>query len=291
MSQKQKVLFIVNPISGGKKPLNINALVDQHLNKEKFEYDIYHTQKRGDATDRSKKAVADGVDIVVAVGGDGTINEVAQGLIGTNVALGIIPRGSGNGFANYFGIPHNPAKALATLNSGQPRSIDTGTLNGKLFLNVAGVGFDAHIVAVFDVFGKRGLLSYIYLSIKEYFQYKAKTYTLTIGDKVHETEAFLITAANSSQFGNNAFIAPNAKIDDGLLDIVVLQPANIIGIITISLRMFLGTLDKSNYCQTYRTSRLTITNSDQVAQVDGEPIEATKELDIVLHPKSLNVIA
>ena len=167
MLSKKKILFIVNPISGAKKKIPIEHLVQKHLNADLFKPEISFTTSRGDATALSKQAVRDGFEIVVAVGGDGTINEVAQGLIGSSLSLAVIPRGSGNGFANYFKIPHDPIEAIQVINKVQSRKIDTGTLNGKLFLSVAGLGFDARVSTAFDVFGKRGLISYMYISLRE----------------------------------------------------------------------------------------------------------------------------
>lgn len=291
MSDKKKVLFIINPISGAKKRIPLDQLIDRYLDKNRYEPKIHFTTARGDAISQSHKAVDEGVDMVVAVGGDGTINEVAQGLVNTGIPLGIIPRGSGNGFANYLNIPHDPGKAMALINQAQSRAVDTGTFNGKLFLSVAGLGFDARVSAAFDVFGKRGLLSYMYISAREYFRFQPKTYRIDMNGSTVETKAFLLTMANSSQFGNNAFIAPNALIDDGLLDVVVLKPAGLFGAIGVSIRMFMGTLDKSPYCETYQANNLTITHQDREAQIDGEPVLVEKETLIKVQPRSLQVVS
>ncbi|MEQ6121114.1 diacylglycerol kinase family protein [Reichenbachiella sp. MALMAid0571] len=291
MAERKKILFIVNPISGVKKKISIDDLVKTHLDHNQYVYKIHFTTSRGDAIVQSKKAVADNYDVVVAVGGDGTINEVAQGLINSNVALGVIPRGSGNGFANYFKIPHDPIKAIEVINRPNSSLIDTGTFNDKLFLSVAGLGFDARVSAAFDVFGRRGLLSYIYISAREYFRFQAKSYSIELNDLTIKTRAFLLTAANSSQFGNNAFIAPNAKIDDGLLDFVIIKPANIFNALIISIRMFNGTLHKSKYCEIYKTDKIKITHEDNVAQIDGEPVTIPSQTTISLKSKSLWMIS
>lgn len=291
MPLKKKILFIVNPISGTKKKIPLEQLVNTHLNKNIFDSKVYFTTSRGDAVVQSKKAVEEGFDIVVAVGGDGTINEVAQGLLGSNVALAVIPRGSGNGFANYFKIPHNPIGALRVINNARSKRIDVGRLNGKLFLSVAGLGFDARVSTAFDAFSKRGLLSYMYISLREYFKFQPKTYTVESDGLRIETKAFLLTAANSSQYGNNAFIAPNALIDDGLLDLVILKPTNIFNSLLISLRIFNGTLHKSKFCQVLRIKEVKIFHQDYEAQIDGEPIQVNKETTIKILPAALNVIA
>jgi len=291
MSETKKILFIVNPISGVKKKISIEDLVATHLDQDIYAYHIHFTTCRGDAIIQSKKAVANKFDIVVAVGGDGTINEVAQGLVNTKVALGVIPRGSGNGFANYFNIPHDPIKAIEVINQSRSNLIDTGTFNDKLFLSVAGLGFDAKVSAAFDVFGRRGLLSYMYISAREYFSFKANNYTIELNGRTIETKAFLLTAANSSQFGNNAFIAPNAKIDDGLLDFVIIKPSNFFSSLIISLRMFNGTLHKSKYCEIHQSNKIRIIHDDNVAQIDGEPVTIPHQITITLHSKSLLMIS
>ena len=291
MSERRKILFIVNPVSGVKKKLLLDDLVSQHFNPAEFETLIYHTTRKGDARERSEKAVSEFYNVVVAVGGDGTINEVAQGLVNTNVPLAVIPRVSGNGFANYFNIPHDPLKALEVIKKGAVKVVDTGRMNGLLFLNVAGLGFDARVSAAFDVFGTRGLLSYMYIALREYFQYKPQRYQITLSEQSLDTEAFLVTAANSSQFGNDAYIAPQAKIDDGLLDLVILKPTGFFGLISISFRLFRGTVHKSNYCDIIKTQSVRIKHSDIEGQIDGEPIKVNAETNIEIVPKSLSVIA
>ena len=176
MSSKEKILFIVNPISGTRGKLLIEDLIQQSLDLHRFEPQIHNTTGRGDATLAAKKATLDGFKIAVAVGGDGTINEVAQGLLDSDTVLGVIPRGSGNGFANYFNIPKKPEKAISLLNKGTIQTIDTGSLNDRLFLSVCGLGFDAHVSREFDNFGSRGLLSYVWISFKEFFKYRPGTY-------------------------------------------------------------------------------------------------------------------
>ena len=291
MPAKKKILFVVNPISGVKKKLPIEQLVDTYLDKSLFDSELYFTTCRGDAIIRSKKAVEDGFDIVAAVGGDGTINEVAQGLLGSNVALAVIPRGSGNGFANYFKIPHNPVGALNVINKKRLRRIDVGKLNEKLFLSVAGLGFDARVSTAFDAFSKRGLMSYIYISLREYFNFKPKVYRLEADGAQINTTAFLLTAANSTQYGNNALVAPNALIDDGLLDLVILKPTNALNALLISIRMFNGTLHKSKFCKIVRIKEAKVFHEDFEAQIDGEPIRVEKETTIKVFPSALNVIA
>ncbi len=290
MAVKKKILFIINPISGTKKKVQFDELISTHLDSSLYTPTLYTTTGRGDAIRRSERAVKEGFDTVVAVGGDGTINEVAQGLVNTAVKLAVIPRGSGNGFANYFGIPHDPAGALAVINQAQTKTIDTGRFNDKLFLSVAGLGFDARVSMAFDTFGKRGLWSYVYIALREYFTYTPKTYTLQLNGKSIRRKAFLLTIANSTQFGNNAHIAPQAKIDDGLFDVVVLKPAGVFGAMSVALRMFRGTLHLSRYSEIYQTDKLEILHKDDEVQIDGEPASATPPATVQLQPASLHMV-
>ena len=149
-NSRKKILFIVNPISGTRGNISLENLLSQHLDDELFDWEVYFTKGRTDATLKAKDAVYKGVDIVAAVGGDGTINEVAQGIVGTDAFMAIIPNGSGNGFANYFNISHDPAQAIKKINKLKSKTIDTGRFNGQLFLTVAGLGFDAQVAHAFD---------------------------------------------------------------------------------------------------------------------------------------------
>ncbi|WP_456460632.1 diacylglycerol/lipid kinase family protein [Reichenbachiella sp.] len=287
---KQHILFIINPIAGGGKPLDWNSLIHTHLDGSKFNYQIKYTQKQDDATKCSKYAVENNIEIVCAVGGDGTINEVAQGIVNSNTALAIIPRGSGNGLARHLSIPMNTIDAIKNLNHSSIYSMDACYLNRKLFLCVAGVGFDAHIAQVFDKYGKRGLISYAWLSFKEFFNYLPKRYKLITNEKEINTEAFLISFANASQFGNNAYIAPNAQTNDGLIDLIIIKPFPLWATLGILLRLFSRSIHRSKYCEAHSIKKLHMHSTTDIAHIDGEPVQLAGSTKISILPNSIKIV-
>ena len=214
---KQRILFLINPISGIGKQKTVEKIIEKELNPDRIKYEIAYTQYRRHAHELSKEAVGK-FDAVVAVGGDGTVNEVGSALINTDTALAIIPTGSGNGLARYLDIPIRVNKAMQVINEMTTKKIDSVLINDYVSLNVAGIGFDGHISHCFADLKSRGPLAYLRLINKEFIKYQSETYHITIEDKTYEVPAFLISFANSSQWGNNIQIAPGAKIDDGLID-------------------------------------------------------------------------
>lgn len=287
---KKQILFIINPISGSGKVVDWKSIIKLHLNTDLFDHKISYTGKQGDATRFSQDAAGAHYDVVCAVGGDGTINEVAQGLINTETAMAIIPRGSGNGLARHLGIPIDPKKAIKRLNEGKTHHMDTGLLNDKLFLCVAGMGFDATVAKAFDEFGKRGLLSYMYLSATHYFKYKPSNYTIHIdGQKIY-TKAFLITFANASQFGNNAFIAPMANTNDGLMNLIIIKPFPLLASVRIIFQVFTKKIQQSRYCETHTFQSLHIESDNNVAHIDGEPTLCSGPTHVSIRPNSLKIV-
>ena len=212
--QKIKISFIINPISGGQKKDHLPKLISKYLNKDKFDFSFHFTKYKGHASELSGNGSA---DFYIVAGGDGTLNEVASKLIHSSAGMGILPLGSGNGLARHLGIEMNTAKAIEQLNTAEESYIDTCSLNGKPFINMAGVGFDAHIGKMFAESTKRGFKTYVLQTLKEFKNYKSKSYQLKYQDFEIKHEAFLLSIANSSQYGNNAFIAPKAELNDGLL--------------------------------------------------------------------------
>ena len=222
LSQTPKqIIFIINPVSGIGKHKIVERLAEELLDKSRFIPTIVYTNAAGHATEISRNAAADGIDIVVAVGGDGTVNETAAGLVGTATALGIVPAGSGNGLARHLKIPMNVRRAIEVINDGKSLKIDTATINDQLFVNLAGVGFDASVAKKFAVAGKRGFSTYLRITTNSYKNYEPKQYTLIIDGKVIKRRALLISFANSSQFGNNTSIDPTASINDGYIDVCI----------------------------------------------------------------------
>jgi diacylglycerol kinase (ATP) len=286
---KKKIVFIINPISGIGKQKTIEKLIEKFLDKNKFESEIAYTQKRGHATEIAAEAMKRNIDIVVAVGGDGSVNEVGKAIVNSSTVLGIIPAGSGNGLARHLGLPMNHAKAIACLNTGTISTIDTININEHFCAGIAGVGLDAHIGWKFSEFGKRGLSSYVKVFLKEFLFYKKNNYSITIDGVNYEREAMLISLANSSQFGNNAYISPMADIRDGLIDVCILKPFAKILTPYLGLRMFNKTLDKSRYMEIIQGKNIQLIQQSEEAHIDGEPLLLGKNITAKINPLSLNV--
>ena len=287
---KKKICFIVNPISGIGRQKVIEKLIDEHLDRTLFDYEIAYTKAAKHATELAKKAVADNFNIVVAVGGDGSINEISKGLIGSATAMAIIPAGSGNGLARHLKIPIDSKKAMSIINNAKETIIDTMQFNDETFVNIAGVGFDAHIGWEFAKFGKRGFSSYLKLIARELPKYKVEKYELIINGKSLHKKAFVISFANGSQWGNNAYIAPHADIADGLMDIAILKNFSYLKAISIGYKIFRKTIHKSSYLEIIKTKEVILKQSGTIAHIDGEPIEIGNTISIKVNPLSLRVI-
>ena len=204
--------------------------------------------------------------------------------------MGIVPTGSGNGLARHLKLPLRVGNALTRLNSASTRCIDTVTMNGEVFLGVAGVGFDAHIAHAFDTFGVRGLQGYIQLAIRELPAYKTGHYRVTVDGAIIEADAFSVTVANSAQFGNNAIIAPKAKIDDGLLEVCIIKKFPVTVLPALITRMFQGTIDGSQYAIHLRGKTVHIEQAGTIAHMDGEPTEPGNHITVEVQPQSLCVL-
>lgn len=287
---KKKIYFIVNPISGVGRQKIIERLIDQNLDRTLYDYEIAYTKAAKHAIELSKQAAAKGFDVVVAVGGDGSVNEVARGLIGTQSALAIIPAGSGNGLARHLQIPIHLKKAMDIINKGNSKVIDTMLLNDEAFVNVAGIGFDAHIGWEFAKFGKRGFASYLKVIQREFPKYKAQEFEITIDNKTITKKAYLISFANGSQWGNNALIAPLADISDGFMDLVVVNDVSLLKSISIGLRLFSKTIHKSAHVEVFKVKEASIKQQHSIAHIDGEPIKTGQNITVKVNPLSLNVI-
>jgi len=280
-NMKSKIAFIINPFSGTGKKEDIPALIKQELDATVFEPEIVYTDQRGHGTKLAKEFVDKDFQIIVAVGGDGTVNEVGQSLLHSNAALGIVPIGSGNGLARHLGIPMNIRKAIRQLNHSEPISMDYGIVNGRPFFCTCGTGFDAYVSTEFAKGKKRGVMSYIEKIITGYFSYKSQNYHL-LGDGIDlNSKAFVITFANASQWGNNAYIAPQASVQDGKLDISIMSSFPIIAIPTLALQLFAKTIDKDLFMTTLRSKKITLMREDSGPfHYDGEPYVEGKEIQI-----------
>jgi len=289
------ITFIINPISGGVHPEVAraraelaSAIVDRHGDPA----EVFVTERAGHARELTKAALARGARLVMAWGGDGTINEVASTLAFGEVPLGIVPAGSGNGLARQLGISASPADAIRRAISAEPRAIDVGEAGDRMFVNLAGIGFDAHIASLFNQQGtRRGFINYIKLSLRALLSYVPENYTITPdGAAPTRVRAVMITVANSPEFGNGAIIAPGARVDDGLLDLVVLEERSRLRTVAHLPKLFRGTVDRAPGYSIRRVARATIeSDRPMVYHVDGEPVSGGTSLRIRVHPGALYV--
>lgn len=288
----RSIYFIVNPISGTNDKEQIIKLIPTFINKENFDYQIHYTQYAGHAEEIAREASHNNIDIVVAIGGDGTVNEVARALVQTNTALGIIPCGSGNGLARHLEIPMEAAGALKVINTCLIKELDYGVINNHPFFCTCGIGFDAFVSSKFAEAGKRGFLTYLDNTLKEGLKYKPETYHIVLDDdKSMEYEAFLIACANASQYGNNAYIAPQASMSDGLLDVTIMEPFSILEAPQIAIQLFNKRITENSKIKSFRCKKIHISRkSPGVIHYDGDPIEASNEIDVEIKAKGLKVI-
>ncbi len=293
MNEPPKILFIINPISGvGQQGMDeFKKLVGNVLDHALFSPEIMVSQYAGHAKKIAKDAVKKGVKYIAIAGGDGTVNEVASILVGTDAVLGIIPSGSGNGLAHHLGIPVKKSDAMALLNHQNVIQIDTCQVNDAFFVSIAGIGFDARVAKQFAKSRRRGFLTYGKIVFREYFTYRQRQYTLILDEEKMQTSAFFISFANSNQFGYNTRIAPNASITDGLIDVCIVRKPPVIELPLVAHLLYSRKVDKSKYIDIYRASEIIVKRKkDKIVNIDGEPVKMKKELKIGVRPVSLNVI-
>ena len=289
---KEKILFVINPISGNKPKEFILNLVEEKFHEEQYKVKTIFTRFAGEATSIVKEFSQKGYKKVVAVGGDGTVNEVASAIVDTDAVLGIVPLGSGNGLARHLKIPLKPARALNLIKSGDYKKIDYGKINDQKFFCTTGVGFDAHIGHLFSKMEGRGFGNYLKATLSEFRRYQPKRYEISMNGSTIMRDAFLITFANASQYGNNAHIAPKADIQDGRLEVAIMRSFPLFTAPGIGARLFLKNIDKSVYVETYQCKSIIVKRkSSGVVHYDGEPGEMGEILNIKVIPEGLNVFA
>jgi YegS/Rv2252/BmrU family lipid kinase len=292
MTEKKRIVFVVNPISGTQGKKAILKWIDERLDQSIYDYSIVKTEYAGHATQIAANAVQEKVDVVVAIGGDGTINEIARSLVHTNTALGIIPCGSGNGLARHLRIPMEPKAAIDVLNRGHELCIDYGKINNIPFFCTCGVGFDAFISLKFADSGKRGLLTYLENTLHESLTYQPETYEIENEEGTMKYKAWLIACGNASQYGNDAYIAPQASLTDGLMDVTIMEPFTVLDVPSLSFQLFNKTIDQNSRVKTMRAKKIKIHRvNDGVMHFDGDPLMAGKELEVEIIPAGLRVIA
>ncbi|MBR6456308.1 MAG: diacylglycerol kinase family lipid kinase [Prevotella sp.] len=281
----------MNPISGTASKANIPILIEETLDKGLFDYELRLTERAGHAAEIAAEAQREGVDIVVAIGGDGTVNEVARAIVDSKTALGIVPCGSGNGLARHLMLPMNAKKAIEIINRCEIHELDYGIINGHPFFCTCGMGFDAFVSQKFAEAGKRGPITYVENVLREGLKYKPETYEIRDETGTMRAKAFLISCANASQYGNNAYIAPQASMSDGLLDVIIMEPFDMLDAPQISLDMFNKTLDKNSKIKTFKCRQLHIHRKQPgVIHFDGDPTMADADVDIELKAKGIRVV-
>lgn len=291
MTIRKEIVFVVNPISGTQGKKAILKHIDERLDRNIYNYRIVETQYAGHATEIAKTAVMDGVDIVVAIGGDGTINEIARSLIHTDTALGIIPCGSGNGLARHLRIPMDCKAAIDILNKNFQITIDYGKINDIPFFCTCGVGFDAFVSLKFADSGKRGLLTYLENTLNESLTYQPETYEIENDEGTVRHKAFLIACGNASQYGNNAYIAPQASLTDGLMDVTILEPFTVLDVPSLSFQLFNKTIDQNSCIKTMRTKKIKIRRKNPgVFHYDGDPVMGNENLEVEIIAHGLKVV-
>ena len=289
---KKRIVFIVNPISGTQGKRTILRYIHQKMDRDRYDYQVVRTQYAGHATEIAAKAVKEGVDMVVAIGGDGTINETARALVHSKTALGIIPCGSGNGLARHLRIPMEPKAAVDLIDKGNIVCIDYGKINGLPFFCTCGVGFDAFVSLKFADSGKRGLLTYLENTLHESLTYKPETYEIENEEGTMRYNAFLIACGNASQYGNNAYITPQASLTDGLMDVTIMEPFTVLDVPSLSFQLFNKTLDQNSRIKTFRARKIKIHRSKPgVLHYDGDPLMADENLEVEIIPQGLYVVA
>ncbi len=291
MDTKKSITFIINPISGTHSKDRIPDLIDELLDKTRFDYDIRLTAYRGHAAELTRQCTEEGRDIVVAVGGDGTVNEVARSLTHTKTALGVIPCGSGNGLARHLCLPMDVAGALQIINRCQIEQFDYGVINDLPFFCTCGMGFDAFISLKFAEAGKRGPVTYVENVLKEGLKYRPETYEIVDESGAHHHKAFLIACANASQYGNNAYIAPGATMRDGMMDVIIMEPFDTLEAPQIATDLFMKTLGNNSKIKTFRTNSLRIHRKEPGAiHYDGDPIMTGTDIDVHIEHLGINII-
>lgn len=284
------VYAIINPVSGAGSKEKLPGLIASRCAPLGIAAKVVFTECAGHASMLTRQAIQAGADCVIAVGGDGTVNEVAKNLLNTDVKLGIIPKGSGNGLARELCIPFDARSALDIILQGHNVPIDACKANEHVFFCTCGVGFDATISKEFATQKRRGSLTYLKNIVEEYLDYKPDTYELHIEEHTIREEAFLITCANASQWGNNAFIAPHADICDGLMDVSILSKFTTIDIGALALQLFTKTIDRNSKIKTFRTQQARIVRQNAgLMHIDGEPVMVGNEIDVSVMHSALKV--
>jgi len=288
---KKDILFIINPVSGVKRKGVVEEKIAKHLDHSKFNYSFQYTKYHRHATLLSEQAVKRNIDVIVAVGGDGSINEIAKSTIGTETSIGIIPSGSGNGLAHHLKIPFRVPKAIEIINQYTVKKIDTLNINGELCISIAGVGFDALVAKKFEKMKRRGFQAYFKIILQEYLNYEPIKYKVVIDGQEYKSKALFVSFANSNQFGYNAYIAPHAEVDDGLIDVCIIKKIPLVEVFFLGNLLFLKKIDITPYIQIHKGKEISLSRKKgKIVNIDGELVKLKKKLSVTINPGSLKVI-
>lgn len=292
-SVNRRCILIVNPRSGTSEKGRVIKKAIENLLAANWNVEARYTERPGHATEIAEAAARDGVDAVVAVGGDGTVNETARALVNTSTTLGIIPMGSGNGLARHLNIPMNPIKAIDVITAGRTEQCDYCTVNDRPFFCTFGMGYDAAVSARFNSRpGSRGFVNYLRSSLEVFLHYKSEEYTISADSETLTEKAFVVACCNAAQYGNNAFIAPHASVTDGVMDITVMHHGNWLSHAMCGLDMMIGTIHEGARIHTFRSRELTIEREKPgPVHIDGDPTEMGRRLSVSCHHKGLRVFS
>lgn len=292
MGRGKQIKFIYNPRSGLIHPEQfIRKNIRHYFPSNLCSYDFATTEGKGHAYELARRSAEQNYDIVVAIGGDGTVNEAASGLVNSTTSLGILPNGSGNGLARGLGIPISIRRAIKIITTGQNRSIDVGQIGGKNFFVIAGLGLDAMIGKRFDASKMRGPAPYYVAGFREFFRYQEPDYEIKFDGQTIRTRALVVAIANTKQYGNNAIIAPNAKPDDGLLDLAIIEPTSFVSAMYYLPALFTGRIDRAPFTRIYRATKFEIHREFPAPYtLDGEVFEGKNHISVTMLPKALKVI-
>lgn len=289
---RQRIRFIINPFSGTSGKQTTPELIKKYLDHSKYEFEVVFTRHAGHAIQLAKEGVEQRFDFVAAVGGDGSVNEVAQSLLHSDTGLAILPGGSGNGFAMHLGLGRDIQKAIHVINTGNEIKVDTCSVNDRFFINVSGLGFDARIAYKTKENSKRGFVPYFLTSIKESKKFKPQKLQITVDDKVLKGEYAAAVVANASMYGYHFTIAPQASMQDGILDLMLIKKAPLYKYFLTTYRFLNRSLHKSGVTESYQGKQIKIVMEDEsYLHVDGEGYKSEKEIVFKVHPMSLKVLA
>lgn len=286
----KKIAFIINPKAGVKKNIDLQQFIRDHF-PARIDYDIILWENKDDFASIRDQIFNNHYTIAVACGGDGTVNRVASAVKHTSVALGILPLGSGNGLARSLHIPMDLKQALKTIEKASVRLIDGGLVNGHAFFCTCGIGFDAHIAGEFASSSKRGFWTYFTITLREFFSYKPKHYTISADNHSVDTPAFLVTVANAGQWGNDVYIAPEAKVDDGLLHVSILKPFSTVSLPGLGIKMMNRNVHNSRLLQSLKGKEIIISFEGTLpVHFDGEPTSFSDSISVQVLPGALKVV-